>query len=703
MTGSDRLSLAAVVAALAAGGTLAPVTEDRSYLLLAAALMLCSAVIGALLRRARAGEVLVRLAQLTPLFGVPWLVPPARDPVALYAQTHQFVQQAFAPMPFQVGFALFCALLLWLVYLLVETLAVGVAAPAWTFPVLVLPYLVPSLAVHDETSPWLFGFVATGYALVLATATASSLPTTDGRGDATAARWRRAVASTAALATALALAATLVLALPIPERSRTGGDNAGSGAVQLGDPSLDLIRNVNSNSDQLLLTYRSSDGGGQYLRLAALPVFDEAGFHLTATDLVPLPFGEDRPGGTEPGVVTTSVEVGALSTEYLPMPWFPLAAEVDATRWRYDPKTRAVVAIDTARTSATRNLDYAVSSARLPAAEVLLPALGSAGDPRDGGVTLQLPDAVSPQVLGLAQAVAARGVTAGEKALALAEYLRSGAFTYSTTAASGTTLGTLDDFLLGGRVGYCEQFAGSLAVMARAVGIPSRVVVGFLPGRRVGEEWQVTARNMHAWTELHFDGVGWVPVDATPSGAAGGPRPSASPTPSASRATPASTVPPTTGTPTVAPPPVAGGGGPLNAVPWLASVAGGLVLAAAGPRVVRAGLRRFRLAGAAEPRRASERAWAEVRAVVGDHGRQWPAGTSRQVAAQLGPQLTPAGRDALTALAITVERSRYDREPGLANEVARQVEEITAAMAERWPRPATRVWWPRSLWPWRPS
>jgi transglutaminase-like putative cysteine protease len=705
MTGADRLSLASVVAALCAGVTLFPLTDDRTYLLLALVLLASSALIGALLRRARVGEALVRVLQLAPVLLMPWLVPATRDPWQLYDETYAYVQAAFAPMPYQAGFAVLTAVLIWIVYLLTETLAIGLASPAWTFPVLVLPYLIPSLAIYTETSPFLFAFVAVGYALVLAAATSSSLPTPRGTDDTTAQSWQRAVAVTAAVATTVALVATILFSLPIPERSGSGPDTGGSGSVQLGDPSLDLIRNVNSNSNQVLITYRSSDGGGEYLRLIALPVFDEKGFHLTGTDLVPLQFDADPPDVAGPETVRTTVEVGNFGAEYLPMPWFPVTAEVSGDNWRYDPKTLAVVAVGTGRATATRGLTYETTSVRMPTVETLLPELATAGDPRDNGLTLQLPDDLSPEVRALAEQVTRNGTTAGAKALALTEFLRSDAFTYSTVATAGTTLGTLDDFLLGSRTGYCEQFAGSLAVMARAVGIPARVVVGFLPGRKLGEEWEVTARNMHAWTELYFgDGVGWVPVDATPSGAAGGPRPTATPTPSSSATSREPTIQPSASTATVAPSPAAGqNGGPLGSVPWVAAGAGLFVLALVGPRLTRAALRWFRLAGSADGRRATERAWAEVRAVTRDHGRDWPAGTSRQVAAELGPQLPREASAALRSLAVTVERTRYDREPVAPSDLAGEVRTITGAMDERWSRSGARNWWPRSLWPDRSS
>jgi len=702
VTGTGRQTAATAGAAFAAGVPLVALTEDRTFLLLAAVLIVLSALIGAVLRRLGAGEALVRLVQIVPVALVPWLVPEARDPLALYAETTSFVQAAFAPMPFQVGFALFSALLVWVLYLLLETIAIGLASPAWTFPVLVLPYLVPTLAIFSETNPFLFVFPAAAYGLVLATATSESLGRPGGVHQATTDGWRRGVLTTAILSTALALVGSMVVSLALPERT-TDSNPGGSGAVQLGDPSIDLIRNINSPSDTTVITYRSSDQAGQYLRLAALPVFDASGFHLTPTDLVPLPIGGSRPG-VRTDQVRTTVQIGRMDGQYLPMPWFPVTADVPADSWRYDPKTLAVVAIGRGRESATRNLSYVTTSARLPAVNDLLPTLEAAGDPGDGGLTLQLPGEVSPQVRELAIQLTARSGTgsAGMQAKALLDFFHSNAFTYSTAVTPGTTLGTLNDFLLGSRVGYCEQFAGAMATLARVVGIPSRVVVGFLPGRRVGDRWEVSTRNMHAWTELYFgDGVGWVPVDPTPSSAVAGGQPSssASPSPSASSASPsAATATPTPSDEAPLPTTTDPGAGPLVPLPWVAGTLV-LVLAGVGPRLVRATLRRLRLRPGADARQAGERAWAEVRAVALDHGQAWPAGTTRKVAAELGPQLDEGGRAALDALALAVERARYDRAPQADVPLATWVIEVTRAVERRWATPTAAKWWPRSLWP----
>jgi hypothetical protein len=76
----------------------------------------------------------------------------------------------------------------------------------------------------------------------------------------------------------------------------------------------------------------------------------------------------------------------------------------------------------------------------------------------------------------------------------------------------------IDAFLFEDRAGYCQQFAGAMALMLRMNGIPSRVVAGFAPGVRTGGTREFTVRDVdaHSWVEVHFAGIGWVPFDPTP-------------------------------------------------------------------------------------------------------------------------------------------------------------------------------------------
>src|SRR5690606_28639518 len=71
---------------------------------------------------------------------------------------------------------------------------------------------------------------------------------------------------------------------------------------------------------------------------------------------------------------------------------------------------------------------------------------------------------------------------------------------------------------------YCEQFAASMAIMARSLGIPARVAVGYMPGSNVGDNtWEVKVHDAHAWPELYFEGFGWIRFEPTPSQQTGSP------------------------------------------------------------------------------------------------------------------------------------------------------------------------------------
>jgi transglutaminase-like putative cysteine protease len=75
-------------------------------------------------------------------------------------------------------------------------------------------------------------------------------------------------------------------------------------------------------------------------------------------------------------------------------------------------------------------------------------------------------------------------------------------------------------FLLTTRLGYCQQFAGAMALLLRMGGVPARVAVGFTTGLRVPhtDQYIVSDRDAHAWVEAWFPGIGWVQFDPTPPG-----------------------------------------------------------------------------------------------------------------------------------------------------------------------------------------
>ena len=76
----------------------------------------------------------------------------------------------------------------------------------------------------------------------------------------------------------------------------------------------------------------------------------------------------------------------------------------------------------------------------------------------------------------------------------------------------------LNGFLYEDERGYCQQFSGTMALMLRMAGIPSRVAAGFSPGsyNKDTREYRVRDLDAHSWVEVWFTGIGWVPFDPTP-------------------------------------------------------------------------------------------------------------------------------------------------------------------------------------------
>jgi hypothetical protein len=98
-------------------------------------------------------------------------------------------------------------------------------------------------------------------------------------------------------------------------------------------------------------------------------------------------------------------------------------------------------------------------------------------------------------------------------------YLFDGRFRYTTEVRNPGTE-PLNEFLFHTHAGYCQHFAGAAALLLRVAGVPTRVVVGFATGEQIGHDtWAVRDEDAHAWIEVYFPGVGWVPFNPTPAAA----------------------------------------------------------------------------------------------------------------------------------------------------------------------------------------
>lgn len=164
----------------------------------------------------------------------------------------------------------------------------------------------------------------------------------------------------------------------------------------------------------------------------------------------------------------------------------------------------------------------AAEAGQFPHPPLTTPTQGRVLEDRDRYV--DLPDNTPAGITSIARSVTAGQTTDFEAAWMLQSWFRdSGEFEYSTDVTTGHASLVLDDWLNDStsrnfRIGYCEQFAAAMAVLARALDIPARVVWGFTPGEldETGEVITVRDTNAHAWVELWMEPYGWYPFDPTP-------------------------------------------------------------------------------------------------------------------------------------------------------------------------------------------
>lgn len=131
---------------------------------------------------------------------------------------------------------------------------------------------------------------------------------------------------------------------------------------------------------------------------------------------------------------------------------------------------------------------------------------------------LRLPDNLDPRVASLARQITASATNNYDRARALESYLRDN-FAYSLNPPSIQPDDPVGSFLFASKQGNCEYFAASMAVMARTLGIPSRLVNGFQTGafNSLGGDYVIRARDAHSWVEIYFPDFGWITFDPTPS------------------------------------------------------------------------------------------------------------------------------------------------------------------------------------------
>ncbi len=257
-----------------------------------------------------------------------------------------------------------------------------------------------------------------------------------------------------------------------------------------------------------------------YWRMAGLDTYDGEKANWT-TQLQFTSAGGELPGLAERAGTTVSIiqqiEVQNLAGIWLPAAYAPteVVESAESTIWNLETASLALSEADGNAPNLYEGMTYTLESVlplytaeELNAASDFVPQ-----DIRDR--FLPLPDSLTPRIRREALEITAGATTRYEQALALQNHFRS--FDYSLSLSR--RVGDPVEQFLDERVGFCQQFSGTFALMARSLGLPTRVAVGFTWGDPVPNEpnvYQVTGRQTHAWPEVWFDGLGWVAFEPTP-------------------------------------------------------------------------------------------------------------------------------------------------------------------------------------------
>ena len=136
----------------------------------------------------------------------------------------------------------------------------------------------------------------------------------------------------------------------------------------------------------------------------------------------------------------------------------------------------------------------------------------------DGASRQYIFDAYRP-LEAKAQQIAGDAKTPFAAVASLETWFRAtGDFRYDQSPPEAIGAPPLVDFVMRTKAGYCQHYAGAMAMMLRYLGIPARVAAGFTSGTYDSGkgEWTVTDHDAHTWVEVWFDGYGWLPFDPTP-------------------------------------------------------------------------------------------------------------------------------------------------------------------------------------------
>jgi transglutaminase-like putative cysteine protease len=289
------------------------------------------------------------------------------------------------------------------------------------------------------------------------------------------------------------------------------------------EPFVSISNQLNGDAPERNLFQVQADHG-QYWRMYTLDQFDGESF--TSTDpegsvggeFVPVPGplpASVPPPGAESLTQTFRFENDVSGPNALPMAQTAVAitdGTFDGVTWD-SARGQAFVGDDLADgTQYTVQSQIVVPTAQEVANLQFLPA-------QEYEQWTQLPDDLDPRITQIARDWTADANTGYQKVYDIVQHFKGpdAEFSYDKDAAPLEGDDALVDFLTNTKNGFCQQYAVSMAVLVRALGLPARVAVGYQDGDLQDDgSFQVTTKDAHAWVEVLFPTYGWLPFDPTP-------------------------------------------------------------------------------------------------------------------------------------------------------------------------------------------
>ncbi len=442
------------------------------------------------------------------------------------------IQTSYVPAPDIESLVFLTTLGVGGVAILVDLFAVGLRRPALTGLPMLAIYSVPVAVYIDSVSPFPFIIGAVGYLWLLVSDNVDKVRrfgrrfTGEGRG---VDLWEPS--PLAASGRRLAIAGVLVaVLLPIAVPGMTaglltqfGGEGTGPGdGSGRGGRTVDLFANLHGKLTQLnevdMVRVQTTDREPFYLRFAVADEVELNGFRQrTPTGRTVGPeltrtTGLDRQPASQR--YEAKIEVfRSFDMPMMPAYSIPVGTQGLDSSWSYDSEQQVIYSPRSRSANKTYTLTYVHPLFDPAELRQVKPLNANSAIMRNFAVVPNVP-AVQEQVDTLIKGK----TTVYDKVRALYDFFsQKNGFQYDLSTQQGTTGQHITDFLQQ-KKGFCEQYAAALTWMVRAAGIPARVAFGFTRGSKYsGGVYTLTTRNLHAWTEVYFEGYGWVPFDATPS------------------------------------------------------------------------------------------------------------------------------------------------------------------------------------------